>query len=166
MGTLCYGFTHCLSSASAVVGLYMYHAKKDSAIKRQRTTPDARFKPWIASPVTAISRLFNEPFPKFDHQQWNYNPLTSQFTFFVTLFYTFSAIILHTLYNAILRIAKNFLETKENIKISTHPFYHVNLDWFSWEWSKKKNGHFWKTDILDFFQKNKIFFSSFSWKSV
>ena len=42
-----------------------------------------------------------------------------------------------TLYNAILRIARNFLETKENIKISTHPFYHVNSDWFSWEWSKK-----------------------------
>ena len=95
MGTLCYGFTHCLSSASAVVGLYMYHAKKDSAIKRQRTTPDARFKPWIATSATAINRLFNERFPKFDHQQWNYNPLTSQFTFFVTLFYTFSAIILH-----------------------------------------------------------------------
>ena len=76
----------------------MYHAKKDSAIKRQRTTPDARFKPWIASPVTAISRLFNEPFPKFDHQQWNYNPLTSQFTFFVTLFYTFSAIKLKPIY--------------------------------------------------------------------
>ena len=33
-----------------------------------------------------------------------------------------------TLYNAILRIARNFLETRENIKISTHPFYHVNLD--------------------------------------
>ena len=44
----------------------------------------------------------------------------------------------HTLYNAILRIARNFLETSENIKISTHPFYHINLDWFSWEWSKKK----------------------------
>ena len=33
----------------------------------------------------------------------------------------------HTLYNAILRIAKNFLETRENIKILTHPFYHINL---------------------------------------
>ena len=43
-----------------------------------------------------------------------------------------------TLYNAILRIARNFLETRENIKILTHPFYHINLDWFSWEWSKKK----------------------------
>jgi hypothetical protein len=37
-----------------------------------------------------------------------------------------------TLYNAILRIARNFLETSKNIKISTHPFYHVNLDWFPW----------------------------------
>ena len=43
----------------------------------------------------------------------------------------------YTLYNAILRIARNFLETRENIKISTHPFYHINLGWFSWEWSKK-----------------------------
>ena len=42
-----------------------------------------------------------------------------------------------TLYNAILRIARNFLETGENIKISTHPFYHINLGWFSLEWSKK-----------------------------
>ena len=32
-----------------------------------------------------------------------------------------------TLYNAILRIVRNFLETRENIKISTHPFYHINL---------------------------------------
>ena len=31
--------------------------------------------------------------------------------------------LVHTLYNAILRIARNFLETRENIKISTHPFY-------------------------------------------
>ena len=39
----------------------------------------------------------------------------------------------HTLYNAILRIARIFLETRENIKISTHPFYHVNLGGFSYE---------------------------------
>ena len=44
----------------------------------------------------------------------------------------------YTLYNAILRIARNFLETRENIKILTHPFYHINLGWFSWEWSKRK----------------------------
>ena len=74
----------------------------------------------------------------------------------------------YTLYNAILRIARNFLETKENIKISTHPFYHVNLDWFSWEWSTKKifffgkknpkwpffkNGHFSKSPILKNFSR-------------
>ena len=47
-----------------------------------------------------------------------------------------------TLYNAILRIARNFLETRVNIKISTHPFYHINLGWFSWEWSKKKKNCF------------------------
>ena len=33
----------------------------------------------------------------------------------------------YTLYNTILRIARNFLETRENIKILTHPFYHINL---------------------------------------
>ena len=43
-----------------------------------------------------------------------------------------------TLYNAILRTPRNFLETRENVKILTHPFYHINLSWFSWEWSKKK----------------------------
>ena len=48
-----------------------------------------------------------------------------------------------TLYNVTLRIARNFLETRENIKISTHLFYHINLGWFSWEWSKKKF-FFWK----------------------
>ena len=48
-----------------------------------------------------------------------------------------------TLYNVILRIARNFLETRENVKISTHPFYHTNLDWFSWGCSKKK--FFWRT---------------------
>ena len=36
-----------------------------------------------------------------------------------------------------------------------------------WELAILKNGHFWKTAILDFFfQKKKIFFASFSWKSV
>ena len=58
-----------------------------------------------------------------------------------------------TLYNTILRIARNFLETRENIKISTHPFYHVNLDWFSWEWSKKKQKKFEKKSKMSVFQK-------------
>ncbi len=35
---------------------------------------------------------------------------------------------LPTLDNVILRIARNFLETRENVKILTHPFYHTNLD--------------------------------------
>ena len=43
-----------------------------------------------------------------------------------------------TLYNVLLRIARKLLETRENIKILTNPVYHTNLDWFSWEWSKKK----------------------------
>ena len=72
-----------------------------------------------------------------------------------------------TLYNAILRIARNFLETRENIKILTHLFYHINLGGFSWEWSKKKKkkkkfkkkfkmaaskkAHFLKSPILNIF---------------
>ena len=37
-----------------------------------------------------------------------------------------------TLYNAILRIARNLLETKEKIKIESHSFYHIICDRFSW----------------------------------
>ena len=33
-----------------------------------------------------------------------------------------------TLYNVLLRIARKLLETKENVKIWTHPVYHTNLD--------------------------------------
>ena len=72
-----------------------------------------------------------------------------------------------TLYNAKLRIARNFLETKENIKISTHPFYHINLGWISWEWSNffffffekkfkmadSKKAHFSKSPILKIFSR-------------
>ena len=43
-----------------------------------------------------------------------------------------------TLYNAILRIARNLLETRENIKIESHSFYHIICDRFSWGSSKKK----------------------------
>ena len=65
---------------------------------------------------------------------------------------------LHTLYNVILRIARNFLETRENIKIESHPFYHIICDWFSCEWSKKKilflkkkiqNGRLKKTEFFN-----------------
>ena len=73
-----------------------------------------------------------------------------------------------TLYNAILRIVRNFPKTRENIKISTHLVYHRNLDWFSWEWSKKnffflkkknskwlifQNGRFSKSPILKIFSR-------------
>ena len=67
-----------------------------------------------------------------------------------------------TLYNAILRIARNLLETSENIKIESHSFYHIICDWFSWGSSKKifffekkkskmadfQNGCFLKSPIL------------------
>ena len=71
---------------------------------------------------------------------------------------------LYTLYNAILRIPRNFLETRENIKISTHPFYHINLGWFSWEWSKKKilekkiqNGRLKKSSFFKIANSQKFF---------
>ena len=67
----------------------------------------------------------------------------------------------YTLYNVILRIARNLLETRENIKISTHPFYPINLDWFSWGWSKQyskwptqKNWVFQFRQFAIFFSKN------------
>ena len=59
----------------------------------------------------------------------------------------------YALYNVLLSIARNFLETRESIKISTHPFYHVNLDWFSWEWSKKKFFFWKKKSKMAVFQK-------------
>ena len=45
----------------------------------------------------------------------------------------------YTLYNTILRIARNLLETRENIKIESHSFYHIICDRFSWGSSKKKS---------------------------
>ena len=62
-----------------------------------------------------------------------------------------------TLYNAILRIARMFLETRENIKISTHPFYHINLGLFSWEWSKKNIFFFEKKIQNGRLKKNSFF---------
>ena len=71
------------------------------------------------------------------------------------------ASLVSTLYNAILRIARNFLETRENIKISTHPFYHINLDWFSWKWSKKK---FEMTDSKKLRFSSPPILNNFSWR--
>ena len=41
------------------------------------------------------------------------------------------------LFNVLLRIARNLLETRENIKTKSHSFYHIIVDWFLWESSKK-----------------------------
>ena len=71
----------------------------------------------------------------------------------------------HTLYNDILRIARNLLETRENIKIDIHPFYHIICDWFSWgssNWQELvilKNQQFWI-----FFCMKKILFCLISMK--
>ena len=67
-----------------------------------------------------------------------------------------------TLYNELLRIARNLLETRENIKIESRSFYHIICGWFSWGWSKQifllkkkkskmadfQNGRFSKSLIL------------------
>ena len=43
------------------------------------------------------------------------------------------------------------LETRVIIKILTHPFYPLNLDWFSWVWSKKnQNGRLKKIQFRQF----------------
>ena len=61
----------------------------------------------------------------------------------------------HTLYNVILRIAMNFLETRVMIKISIHPCCPRNFDWFSWGWSKKKKfekkNWKWRLKKIEFF---------------
>ena len=69
----------------------------------------------------------------------------------------YSSKVWFTLYNVILRIARNFLETRENIKTSTHPFYHINLGWFSWEWSKKNFFFFEKKNQNGRLKKSEIF---------
>ena len=37
------------------------------------------------------------------------------------------------------RHTRNLLETRVIIKMLAHPCYPTNVDWFSWEWSKKIN---------------------------
>ena len=49
-----------------------------------------------------------------------------------------------TLYNVILSIARNFLETRENTKISTHFFYHFHRN----EAKKNQNGRLKRTEIF------------------
>ena len=41
------------------------------------------------------------------------------------------------------------LKTRIIIKISTHPCYPINFEWFSWEWSKKQNVRLKKTEIFN-----------------
>ena len=55
---------------------------------------------------------------------------------FIVAFFNTREKAVCTLYNDILRIARNLLETRENIKIESHPFYHIICDWFSWGSSK------------------------------
>ena len=40
-------------------------------------------------------------------------------------------------YIVLLRMARNLLETRENIKVRSQPFYHIICDWFSWGSRKK-----------------------------
>ena len=69
----------------------------------------------------------------------------------------------HTMYNELLRIARNLLETRENIKIESRSFYHIICCWFSWGLSNffflKKNPK-WPIFKMGVFQNRKfsIFF--------
>ena len=71
-----------------------------------------------------------------------------------------------TLYNVILRIARNLLETRENIKIESHPFYHIICDWgdqannFYFFWKKIPKCPFFKMAVF----QNLQFSNFFSWK--
>ena len=83
-------------------------------------------------------------------------------------------IISHTVHNLILCMARNFLETRENIKIFTHPFYRINLDLFSWTgffvffWKKKKiqNGRLKKECVFRNRQFSKFFRETFTYWSL
>ena len=88
----------------------------------------------------------------------------------ITKYYLHFALekIRNTLYNDILRIAKNLMETKENIKIEAHPFYHIICNWFSWgsrktNFCKKKiqNGRFFKMAIFQNRQFSNFFCENF-----
>ena len=81
-------------------------------------------------------------------------------------FYNFLLLIpldLITLYNELLRIARNLLETRENIKIESRSFYHIICGWFSWGssknffffWKKIQNGRFFKVAVFQNHQFSK-----------
>ena len=62
------------------------------------------------------------------------------------------------MYNLIIRSARNLLKTQVTIKIESHPFHPINLDWILWRWSEKKN--FKKTIRNDQFEKTEFFKST------
>ena len=101
---------------------------------------------FLLSYISVISSMFTNKFVK-------------KCQYYYTLLEQSVPLVTVTLYNVILRIARNLLETRENVKILTHPVYLTNLDWLSWEWSKKKNskwpifqnGRFSKSPILKIF---------------
>ena len=66
--------------------------------------------------------------------------------------YQHDVLLMYTMYNVILCIARNLLEKREDIKYLTHPFYCTNLDW------KRpifQNGHISKSPILKKFSQKK-----------
>ena len=67
----------------------------------------------------------------------------------------------YTLYDVKLHIARNLMETRENIEIESQPFYHIVCDWFSWGSCKK----IWKKFQIGLFQdlqfsKNRVSFEN------
>ena len=69
---------------------------------------------------------------------------------------------LGTLYNKLLRIARNLLETRENIKIESRSFYHIICGWFSWGSSKKNpKWPIFKIAVFQNCQFSKIFCENF-----
>ena len=76
------------------------------------------------------------------------------------------ALVRSKLYNIILRIARNFLEARENIKILTHPLYHINFYSFSLIFLTKKikMADSKKTEIFKI-ANSQYFFVKISWSS-
>ena len=75
------------------------------------------------------------PYFLFTFHDWNFLIKTREIA--SAKYMKIQAFAIHTLYNEILRKARNLLQIRENIIIESHPFYHLICYWFSWGWSKK-----------------------------
>ena len=62
-------------------------------------------------------------------------------------------------YTLLQKYNRNLLETRKIIIISTHTCYPINFDWFSWEWSKRKEVFNFNFIFFNIADSNKLRFS-------